>query len=118
MDLCRDTLPATPYFSDVSVISNMPGAMPTLVVGMWEVQADRNHGHASVAMAPVSKPVSRRIWSGNVANSRTCTGVINGSFATTLWRLLQIYEYLERMGSILPYCDSKCHRPVAAKFNE
>jgi hypothetical protein len=26
--------------------------MPTLVVGMWEVQASHNHDHASVAMAP------------------------------------------------------------------
>ncbi|MGA2797858.1 MAG: hypothetical protein ABSE63_09785 [Thermoguttaceae bacterium] len=30
----------------------VPGAMSTLAVGMWEVQVDLNHGHASVAMAP------------------------------------------------------------------
>ena len=72
MDLCRNTLPADPYFSDVSETSNMPdampGAMPTLVVGMWEMQADCNQGHASVPMAPASKSLSRWIWSGIVAN--------------------------------------------------
>jgi hypothetical protein len=26
--------------------------MPTIVVGMWEVRADLEHGHASMAMAP------------------------------------------------------------------
>ena len=38
MGLCRNTLPANHYFNDFSAISNtpgaMPGAMPTLVVGM------------------------------------------------------------------------------------
>ncbi len=55
MDLCRNTLPANPYFSDFIAISNTPGAMPTLVAGMWEVQINPNHGHANVAMAPVSR---------------------------------------------------------------
>jgi hypothetical protein len=44
MDLCRDTLPAASYFSNINVNSNQPGAMPTLAVGMWEVQAFYDHG--------------------------------------------------------------------------
>ena len=57
MDLYRNTLPAIPYFSDLSVTSNTPGATLRLVAGKWEVQADRNRGHAIVALAPAKGQV-------------------------------------------------------------
>jgi hypothetical protein len=49
--------------------------MLRLFVGMWEVQADHNHGHASVAMAPASKYETE----GNSARENIVRGTKYGS---------------------------------------
>jgi hypothetical protein len=41
-------------------VGSAPGAMPTPVVGMWEVRTGRSQGHAIVALAPEMASASEK----------------------------------------------------------